>query len=288
MRPLLIFTMLTLPLPALARVPQVVTDIPPVQALVAQVMANLGNPVLLLEKGADEHDFQLRPSQMRAIADADLVVWIGPSLTPWLDRAMASAKGTSLTLLDQPNTLQRPYAAGGESQGIDPHAWMEPQNAIAWAKAIAASLAKADPEHSAVYAANAATAVARIAAMDADLTARLAPIKAKGFVTFHAAYGYFTAHYGLSRAAALTLGDAAAPGAAKLVSVQAQMRAGDYLCAFPEVQHDPALLNQVMAGTTVKLGAALDPVGSSLPFGPEGYDALMRSIATTLLDCLNR
>jgi zinc transport system substrate-binding protein len=74
--------------PAFAEVPAVVTDIPPVHALVSQVMGDLGQPMLLLERGADEHDFQLRPSQAAAVADAELVVWIGPELTPWLDGAM--------------------------------------------------------------------------------------------------------------------------------------------------------------------------------------------------------
>ena len=67
-----IIPLLLLATPALAEVPSVVTDIPPVHALVAQVMGDLGQPVLLLAKGADEHDFQLRPSQAGAVADAGL------------------------------------------------------------------------------------------------------------------------------------------------------------------------------------------------------------------------
>lgn len=307
MRYIISLALTTLPVAAMAEVPQVVTDIPPVQALVAQVMGDLGSPVLLLEKGADEHDFQLRPSQMRAVADANLVVWIGPELTPWLDRAMAANSGTSLALLDATGTQTRPYdpaaaaaeaeeeaEAGGEAaghshdhDGTDPHAWMEPQNAIVWTGLIADQLSQLDPEHAATYAANAAAAKARIAALDAELTAALAPVADKGFVTFHAAYGYFTAHFGLKNAGFLALGDASAPGAAKLQELQNQLRAGDFICAFPEIQHDPALLTQVMDGTSVKLGAALDPVGSSLDFGPDAYDALMRGIATKLIACLN-
>ena len=82
-------------LPAWAEVPKVVTDIHPVHALVSQVMGDLGAPVLLLERGASEHDFQLRPSQAADLADADLVVWIGPELTPWLDRALDGIGGGS-------------------------------------------------------------------------------------------------------------------------------------------------------------------------------------------------
>ncbi|MBA4323571.1 MAG: zinc ABC transporter substrate-binding protein, partial [Rhodobacter sp.] len=85
-----IITLLATATPALAEVPKVVTDIPPVHALVAQVMGDLGAPELLLGRGADEHDFQLKPSQAGAVADSDLVVWIGPELTPWLDNALDS------------------------------------------------------------------------------------------------------------------------------------------------------------------------------------------------------
>ncbi|OYU40682.1 MAG: zinc ABC transporter substrate-binding protein [Pseudorhodobacter sp. PARRP1] len=301
MRYIISLALASLPTLALAKVPNVVTDIPPVHALVAQVMGDVGSPVLLLEKGADEHDFQLRPSQMQSIADADTVIWIGPELTPWLDRAMVDSKAVSLPLLDAKATQTQPYPEGqGEEEeqhhadepghahdGTDPHAWMNPANAEIWTDLIAANLSALDPEHAATYAANAAATKARIAAMDAEITAQLAPIKDKSFVTFHAAYGYFAAHYGLARHGSLALGDATTPGAAKLTALQAELKAGAYTCAFPEIQHDPAMLTQLMADTPTKLGQPLDPVGSSLDFGPDAYDTLMRTIAKTLADCLS-
>jgi zinc transport system substrate-binding protein len=102
--------------PALAEVPAVVTDIPPVHALVSEVMGDLGQPVLLLERGADEHDFQLRPSQSAAVADADLVVWIGPELTPWLDSAMDTRPegASALALLAGEGTVTRAYGESGD------------------------------------------------------------------------------------------------------------------------------------------------------------------------------
>jgi zinc transport system substrate-binding protein len=93
-----------------ADVPVVVTDIPAVHALTANVMGELGSPVLLLEPGADAHDYQLRPSQAAALAEAGLVVWVGPAMTPWLDRALDSSPAHRLTLLDDPATVLRRYA----------------------------------------------------------------------------------------------------------------------------------------------------------------------------------
>jgi zinc transport system substrate-binding protein len=56
-------------------------------------------------------------------------------------------------------------------------------------------------------------------------------------------------------------------------------------CIFPEVQHDPALVEQVADGTDAVIGGALDPVGSSLEPGPGAYAALLTGIAETLLAC---
>ncbi len=63
-------------------------------------MDGVGTPDLLLDRGADPHHFQLRPSQARAVAGAGLVVWIGPDLTPWLGRTTdALSDGQVLELL---------------------------------------------------------------------------------------------------------------------------------------------------------------------------------------------
>lgn len=288
MRYIISLLLTSIALPAWADVPRVVTDIPPVHALTAQVMGDLATPVLLLEKGADEHDFALRPSQMRDIAAADLIVWVGPELTPWLDRALLATPAPQLGLLAAKTTQTRAFAGEDDHDhgGVDPHAWLDPQNAEAWLDLIAQRLSDLDPEHAQTYAQNAAAAKQRIVAMDARIAALTAPMADQRFVTFHAAYGYFTAHYHLKGAASLALGDAAAPGAARVSELAAQMQAGTFACAFPEVQHDPALLTQVMAGSDAKLGAALDPVGSSLEFGPDAYETLLLSIGQTLHDCL--
>ena len=293
--------------PALAEVPSVVTDIPPVHALVAQVMGDLGAPVLLLSKGADEHDFQLKPSQAGAVADADLVVWIGPELTPWLDGAMESRPegAASLALLDAEGTMRRPFGAGHVDEdepaeagaeaghdheghahgGEDPHAWLDPGNAEVWLWLIAAELGRLDPENAAVYTANATAARAGIVALDAEVAAILAPVKGKPLVSFHDAFGYFAAHYEIEIVGSIALGDASSPGAARLVDLRATMEAGEVLCIFPEVQHDPALVTQMAEGTGAKIGAALDPVGSSLEPGPGAYAALLTRLAQNMADC---
>jgi zinc transport system substrate-binding protein len=294
--------------PALAEVPDVVADIPPVHALVAQVMGDLGAPILILERGASEHDFQLRPSQAAALADADLVVWVGPELTPWLDRALDSLGGNvaRLGLLAADGTDRRSYITGGPddhadrddpaataedghdhaAEGTDPHAWLDPSNAKVWLGLIATELSMLDPENAATYDANATKASDGIDALDRKVATLLTPAQDKTLVMFHDAYGYFAAHYGLTLGGSVAVGDASAPGAQRLSELQAAL-AGT-ACIYPEAQHDDALITQLATGTDVRIGAPLDPNGSTLEPGPDLYATLMTTLASTITDCLTQ
>ncbi|AOZ70013.1 zinc ABC transporter substrate-binding protein [Rhodobacter xanthinilyticus] len=292
-------------LPAAAEVPRVVTDLPAVQSLAAQVMGDLGTPEILLAQGADAHHYQMKPSQAAALQDAGLILWVGPEMTPWLERARAAMapEAPSLALLDAEGTFRRSFAAGAhdhdheaeaeaageddhDHEGVDPHAWLDPQNGQVWLGLIAAELGRLDPENAATYAANAAAAQARLADLDAALTAELAPVAGKPFVTFHEAYGYFADHYGLAAAGSIALGDATEPGAAHLAELQAEMAKDGIVCAFPEGQHDPRQLAQLVEGTGVRIGDALDPSGSTLPYGPGLYEALLRGLGASISACL--
>ena len=298
-------------LPAMAEVPRVVTDIPAVHSLVAQVMGDLGQPELLLDKGANGHSFQMRPSQAAGLQEADLVVWIGPRMTPWLDRALdgisnapqlqlLSAEGTHVQDFgatdehdhgdedhDEAKAEEGPEEHGEEDhdhKGTDPHAWLDPANATHWLGLIAADLSKLDPDNAATYAANATAAQTQITALDAELAATLAPVKDHPFVVFHDAYGYFTAHYGLTVAAKISDGDAAAPGAKHIAEVQEILAKGP-TCLHPEANHDDKLAVQLAEATGAKLGAPLDPEGSTFVAGPTVYADLMHGLAKSLADC---
>ncbi len=293
-----------LPFAARAEAPVVVTDTPVVQSLVAQVMGDLGSPVVLLEQGADEHSFQLRPSQARALADARLVFWVGPELTPWAGRAIEALAGEAdaVALLDAPGLVLRDYASDGGDDGhdhdhdhdhghgagevpLDPHAWLDPANAKTWLGVIAAHLAEADPGNAATYAANSADAEARVDALAVEVAAILEPVHGRPIVTFHDAYGYFAGAFGVELAGSIALGDASAPGARRLSELQAEIGNRDIACIFREPQHDPSIAEAVAEEMGLGIGT-LDPSGSSLDYGPGLYDTLLRGMAEEIARCV--
>jgi zinc transport system substrate-binding protein len=315
---------------ARAEVPVVVTDTPVVHALAAQVMGGLGAPVLLLDRGADPHNFQLRPSQARALSDAGLVFWTGAALAPWMARAIDGLAGgaTVTALLDAEGVELRGFAHGhshddhsddaddhddhahdddhdhdhdhGEEDhahddhahddhahdGIDPHAWLYPANARAWVAAIADGLSAADPTNAATYAANAAAAAAGITALEAELEQVLAPAAGVPVVVFHDAYGYLAHRYGLNVAGTIALGDAAAPGAARLADLRGQLAEGGIVCVFPEVNHSSRHVDMLVEGTEVRVGALLDPAGVAREPGPALYAETMRALARDIAACV--
>ncbi len=90
--------------PAWAEVPNVVVDFAPVHSIVAQLMGGIGEPALLLPPGQSAHDYAMRPSDARTLSEADIVIWMGPSLTPWLEDPIETLAPDAevITLLDLP------------------------------------------------------------------------------------------------------------------------------------------------------------------------------------------
>lgn len=303
---------------AAAKVPRIVTDMPVVHALVTQVMGDLGPVDLLLDRGGDVHSYQMRPSQAQALAAADVVFWVGPELTPWLERVRETLapQALSVPLLEVPGLAliaadhdhdhdhehghdhDHDHADGAAQddtpsdvqpdtqESHDPHAWLDPLIAQQWLKEIARVLSLRDSAHAAQFHRNADLAVAQIATLSDRLQARLAPIQGRAFLVYHDAYGYFARAFDLQLMGALALSDAQAPSAERLTALRADMQADGVVCLFPEAQHDPQLALSVIEGTPVRLGGMLDPSGSTLPPGADLYETMMQALAAQLVACL--
>ncbi|MCK0143208.1 zinc ABC transporter substrate-binding protein [Aliiroseovarius sp. F20344] len=337
------------PTVVLADPPKVVADFAPIHSLAAQVMNGVDEPDLLLPQGADPHGFQMRPSQMRALTDADLLLWVGPSMSPWLERAIESAAPDhSMALLSLPETVKREgghdhdhgddhddhddhskdahddhdheqhdehadhvhekhdehadhdHDAHDEhdehdehkhdehaehAEGVDPHAWLSPKNAQIWLEAIAEELSEIDPGNAKIYHDNAHEAQEKIAALDERIQARLAPVKGKGFVLFHDAFGYFSDYYELNNLASIRETDAAPPSAAQLAEISEKIEHGEVACIFSEpAQGESQVLELAKSAGTGT--AVLDPSGASQEIGPMLYENLLWTAADTIATCL--
>lgn len=99
---------------AWAEVPKVAADIAPVHGLVARVMQGLGEPALVVPPGASPHGYSMRPSEARALDQADVVFWLGEALTPWLEGPLEELAGGAhrVELLEAKGTTVLPFREG--------------------------------------------------------------------------------------------------------------------------------------------------------------------------------
>jgi zinc transport system substrate-binding protein len=271
---------------------QVVVSILPLHSLVASVMAGTGAPYLLVRGASSPHDASLRPSDARALTQAQVVIWAGPTLESFLAKAVeVLARDARVVTLTAEASLHRlPLPGGAPSDGamagaVDPHLWLDPVNARRMVAIIAAALAETDPDQGPVYRANATRLAERLDALDAELRARLAPLRQVPYLVFHDAYAYFAARYGLNQLGAFTANPEIRPGARHLSALRKRIREAGVACVFTEPQFDPALVEAMTDGSGARV-ATLDPLGATLAPGPEAYFVLMRALADALADCL--
>ncbi|MDE3115535.1 MAG: zinc ABC transporter substrate-binding protein [Pseudomonadota bacterium] len=294
-RPLLLLLLVLLILPAATQAaPAVLATIKPVHSLVAGVMEGVGQPALLIGGGLSEHSYALKPSDAAKIAGAEVVFWIGPDLETTLIGPLANLAGDArVVALEEAPGLRRLMARpAGLWEGkppasgpINPHIWLDPQNAIAMTRAIAAALSAADPADAARYGANARRQIARLTALDRQLARRLAPVRTRPFVVFHDAYPYFDTRYGLDAIGAVTVEPDRPVGPRRVAQLHDALKSGKAICIFREPQFAPALITALADGTRARVGV-LDPLGADLPPGPGLYPALMEQMARALVQCL--
>ncbi|WLS08103.1 zinc ABC transporter substrate-binding protein ZnuA [Shinella sumterensis] len=178
-------------------------------------------------------------------------------------------------------------ADGHEHGEFDMHLWLSPQNARAIAAEAAKVLAEKDPANAETYRKNLAGLEERLDALDKEVAETVAPVKDKPFIVFHDAYQYFEHHYGMHAAGSITVSPETLPGAERLTQIRDKVKTLGATCVFAEPQFEPKLVNVVIEGTPAKSGV-LDPEAATLEPGPDLYFTLMKSIATSLRDCLGQ
>lgn len=286
-----------------AAAPRLVASIAPIHALVAAVSDGVTTPRLLVPGGRSPHAFALAPSATRALADADAVFLAGGATERFLERPLDTLAGDARVLrMTEVEGVRRLPARGGgvwarapehgydhdHAAGhgeADPHLWLDPGNAIAFTRAVAAALAGIDPAHAATYRRNAADRIERLRALDRELARRLAPVAGRGYLVFHDAYQYLEARYDLAAAGSVTVDPGRPPGARRLGELRARIRREDIRCLFIEPQFEPAIARTIAEGTPARI-AELDPLGAGLEPGPGLYVELMRGLAGDLVGCL--
>ncbi len=268
------------------------------------ILDGVAEPKLLLDGAASPHSYALKPSDARAVNEADAVIFVSKNLEVFLTKALESlpANARVIDLEQAPGLRLLRFREGGlleasaedmdededhihDPNGFDVHFWLDPLNAIAITRHLANEFSAMDPGHAAQYQANAKKLEAQLTALDAELKATLAGLSDRPFIVFHDVTHYFEARYGLRSVGSITISPEREPGAKRLAAVRAKIEETNAICVFSEPEFPPKLVQMLTAGTKAKRGM-LDEVGAAIPAGPGQYFALMRADAASLAACL--
>lgn len=285
-----LLTTLLLVLPALpASALQLETSVKPLQLVAAALVDGIAEPGLLVPPDASPHHYALKPSEMRRIAEADLVVWVGPELELFLVKALQQTDAHILQLMDSDSSAKAGHHDHGDDGGheheVDAHIWMDPVLMLEAAEKMRDTLMALAPEQRETLAANYDRFAQSLLTRDRELRERLAPLQERGFFVFHDAYGRFVEHYGLKQLGYFTVDPGRQPGARHLSEIRRQMAEHDADCVFSEPQFRAAVVDAVAADTGVRHGE-LDPLARNIEPGPDAYLDYLGALATEFERCL--
>lgn len=304
--------------------PKVVVSIAPLHSLAAGVMAGVAEPQLLIAANASPHAYALRPSDARALNQANLVLWVGEGLESTMTQPLASLSGKAhiIELAEAEGMWLLPGRKGGEWEGhaqaetshhdehkhehkhdhkdahrqedqhdhqhgdIDSHLWLAPRNARRIVELLRDALLELDPVNAARYQHNAEEVLREIDALEQRLREQLAPVSNRPYIVFHDAYQYFEQSFGLHAAGAITISPERAPGAKRITEIRRVITEREAVCVFSEPQFRPAMVSVVLEGSAARQGE-LDPLGSTLTPSAQQWFGLMQKMADDLHACLN-
>jgi zinc transport system substrate-binding protein len=235
----------------------------------AYAAQEIGKPDVSVENltppGAEPHDLEVTPGDIRVLERADLVLLLGRGFQPSLERAAGSGPKV-LRLLDTPG-LRR-------FSDDDPHVWLDPLRYARIAEAITERLQRIDEGR--VFA-------ARLRSLHEELRSGLKRCARREIVTSHEAFRYLGERYGLAQVAISGLSPEAEPSPARLKRVIDTIRRTGATTVFFETLVS-ARLAETVARETGARTAVLNPIEglteSERRSGKDYFDLMRENLAS--------
>ncbi|MGD0449561.1 MAG: zinc ABC transporter substrate-binding protein [Candidatus Bathyarchaeia archaeon] len=157
---------------------------------------------LLVPETVDVHEFEPTPSSIEAVSSANVLVYNGAGLEPWLQNIVSAAGNPNLVQVDSSQNitlLPVPAEFQKNNQTIDPHIWLDPLNAKQQVNNILQGLIKADPADSQYFTQNAIAYDAQLDNLNSLAINATTNTPTKVFITFHEAFAYFAKQYNVTQ-----------------------------------------------------------------------------------------
>jgi len=283
---------------------QVVATIKPLQMIAHAITQGVTEPALLIPSSQSYHHFTLRPSTIRLLNSADLLIWVGPELETYLADALYSAKAPAIEVLALPG-LHTHYAgddhhhvtvlvpetgrhAGHQHSSagmIDPHVWLDTRNAALIASSLAVQLIEMDPGSAELYASNLQNFLDTLERLQSQLQVELAPVTAMEYAVYHNAFQYFEKQFGLHHDVVFVEGEELEPGVRHMLAIRNAVQTLPLKCLLEDVTTRASTVQSMLGSKSVRRVRA-DTTGQSLDSGPDAYRQLISNLADAFRQCL--
>jgi zinc transport system substrate-binding protein len=267
--------------------PQFSTTIPPLQAIVAEVVGDRGEVECLLPPGRSPHSFSPTPREASRAQKSLAVFGVSESLEPW---TTGLPGGKYIALVDcLPEEFHREMAGGehGEHGGedhhpespLDPHFWLDPMAVKGMLPGLVETLKQVDPEGSDLYEINAKKFAGELDALNEKAMGILSEFKGEAVLLFHPSVVYLLDRYGLEYIGSIQSSPGKEPSPGDLKELGELVKKHDVKALFTEPQLS-RYAGEVMAENLGLPLFVLDPLG-----GVEGritYEELIMYNVNTL------
>lgn len=152
----------------------------------------------ITKPGAEIHEYEPTPEDVKKASRADLVLANGLGLEAWTERFLHDADAEHRTVSDGVDPM--PIAAGASEGKPNPHAWMSPRAAQRYTDTIAEALAELSPEHAEEFRENARKYREQLEQVHTEVQDAVAALPAdhRVLLTCEGAFSYLARDTGLS------------------------------------------------------------------------------------------
>jgi len=237
---------------------KITTTLFPLYDMAKNIGADKADVSLLVPPGTEPHTFEPKPSDIIKINEADIFIYTGKSMEPWAEDIIKGVINKNLIVVDaSKGTRMIPavFPDKDEPGGVlDPHIWLDFDNAKIMAKNIADALAAEDPADKAFFQQNADAYNTKLIELDASFRKTLSTCKHKEIIyAGHYAFGYLAHRYGLTYLAAQGVSPDAEPTAKDLIRLVEQIKKNNIHYVFYEELSSPKIAETIARETHAKL-----------------------------------
>jgi len=276
----------------------ITVTIPPLAGMVAPILHQDDRLNILLDNGVSPHGFQLKPKDIKTLADSDLALLVGTPVDAWAQK-VANKAAHQASMVDVPNlfvlqkrnhfawVIEQAHEHHHKNYNYDGHLWLSYQNTTAFIEAVSKQLMQIHPEQAQYYQARTQHWLAQLSQAYQQVAKSLEPYQNSAFLVLHDGFQYFEQQFSLKGVGALRLNPEMAPSLKHILALRKRMSEQQVQCIFKEPQFPEKNIQMLVKNQSIRVGE-LDPMGSlwAQSQGYLNYDDYLLTMGKAFSECL--